>query len=135
MHNPTTRVAAIAAAMLAEEGEYHVKGRYYASAQDAAKARLIEAERDVRIEEGAARRRELLNTRFVLTEAGRAVLAEARRNEALTGALTNLVDDRPCFIDRHGICTTHDQPCTHERGRFECPVAVARETLARRMVS
>ena len=27
-HHPTTRVAAIIAAMIAEEGLYHVKGRY-----------------------------------------------------------------------------------------------------------
>src|SRR5688500_2424126 len=95
----STRVAAIMAAMLAEEGQHHVKGTYFASEADAAIARRREAERDVRIEEGAARRRELLSSTYVLTDAGKAVVAQARRQRELCAALELLVDDRECTID------------------------------------
>jgi hypothetical protein len=130
---PITRVAAIAAAMLAEEGQYTVKGRYYASAADAAKARIIEAERDVRIEEGAARRQSLLATRYALTDAGRAVVAQARRERQLRDALELLVDDRDCDVDVHGICRVHEECCSHSIAGWECPVSHARTLLAGRV--
>jgi hypothetical protein len=64
--------------------------------------------------------RQLLATRFEVTEAGRAALRAARERPAVRDALRSLVDDRDCWIDDHGVCRTHDEPCTHERGRFEC---------------
>ena len=129
------RVATLAAAMVLAEGEYTVGGRYYASAEDAAKARLIEAERRARAEAAAELRRALLATRFEVTEAGRAALHAGREWRRLRDALQLLVDERECWIDDHGVCRTHDEPCTHERGVFECPVALARRALARQRMA
>ena len=125
------RVDALAAAILMEEGPHHVAGRYVADEHDATTARQIEADRRARVEHAAELRRELLASRWELTEAGAAVLAQAARNRELRNVVASLVDDRACAIDRHGVCVTHDEPCTHERGRFECPVAVGRQVLAR----
>lgn len=132
-HSP--RVTELAAAILTAEGRFYVAGRCWADERDAASARLVEAERRARVEAAAELRRELLATRFEVTEAGRAVLKAAREWRTLRDALKPLVDDRDCWIDRHGTCLTHDEPCSHASGHFECPVTTARRALARERVA
>jgi hypothetical protein len=128
--NTPTRVDALAAAILTAEGRHHVAGRYYADERDATTMRRVEAERRARLEHQAELRRDLLASRWEVTEAGRRVVAAEREFRQLRDALTDLVDDRECDIDTHGICLTHDEPCSHVTGRFVCPVSRARTLLS-----
>ena len=134
MYHPE-RVAALAAGIVVAEGEYTVAGRYYADAADAAKARLVEAERRARLEHAAELRRAMLGQRWEVTDAGRAAVQAERDAQALRTAVELLVDGRACFVDRHGCCITHDQPCDHSTGTFVCPVTLGRRALATRRIA
>ena len=110
------RVAQVEADIIADEGECHVAGRYYAKAGDAAKARRIEAERRVRGADRMVTLRQLLDTRWEITTAGLfAVLEDIHPPEWEP-------QGPACLIGHDGVCRTHDEPCLHTASGWVCAV-------------
>lgn len=99
--------------ILTAEGPHHVGGRYFASAEDADKARRIEAERRIREHERVEAVQRLFDSRWEITNEGL---------WALSCAIYGEDDQMPCLIGHDGVCRTHDEPCAWYDRRWVCLV-------------
>lgn len=105
------KVAEAESDILAAEGQHYVAGCYFADAETASKARRIEAERRVREATRMESLRELLATRWEITNEGLWALAETIHGEPAM----------PCLIGHDGVCRTHDECCARNRdGSWVC---------------